>query len=1223
MKNRHESNIPKAEQLCDKADLFVQSEKFNKALVLFNKILDQFEHYPRALNSKGGLLFRLGKVETAIEVIRECLDTNPHYSDAWHNLGNIYRSCYRYEDALACYKKILLYDKGDFRACFLMGQIRQKELDDTGALEYFNRALDINKKFVPAYLGMYHIYRKRNNLVEAEKVCRTVHELDPQNEEAAYLFAAVRAEHGDMHDAIRLMEKVKFTDSYGMAAHASIIYYLNLLPENCQEQIYNESRLFEERFASRFYPLQKPHVNCPLPERKLRIGFVSGDLKLHPVARHLIPLITNLDRNHFELYAYSNYNIHDSMTEFLKSRFCYWRNIHETSDEKVVEMIRLDTIDILFDLSGYTGHSRLMLFAHKPAPIQISWIGYFNTTGFRTMDYVISDEVTIPRGEEEWFTEEILRMPYSRFCYDPREDLLPAVAPLPKIKNRHVTFGAFCKVNKLNEHVVETWSRILVAVPESKLVLKWFAYKDITAVKSVSDRFVKYGIDPLRLEFRGESGYVDLLREYTTDIDISLDTFPHSGGATSCDALCMGVPVVTLSGQIPISRQTHGFLKLMGLEDTLVAFSEDEYIDRAVQLSRNTLKLKELRTTLRERFFKSPLCDGVTFSRDFDMLMRSVWHRWCSGKSQNGVLALENPKPSEVYNEGINLMGMHFYKAASLYFSKALEYEPRNDKALNNLAICLWEDGDLQGAEQVLLKARKINRNNDDVCCNLSGLLVSKNKRAALTYSRKGLKINNNNIDLYTNHIVALLELSRMTEAIEAMDVVLSRFPVDSRMLAQKAYCHGSMGDADRANEFLRKALELDSTNANAHSNLLYSLNNSDKYTQQEMFQEALRWDQLHAVVNVRPPCLSRPRAGHAKLRIGLVSADFRQHPGGMLLYPFIEHYDRDRLEVFCYFNHHKYDEMTNLIKSKCDAWREVMPLSDQELFDLVQNDQIDILIDMNGHTDKHRLKLFTMKPCRIQASWLGFFNTTGVSAIDYFISDDFTTPDWMQKWFSEKIVRLPHSRFCYAAPQYSPLVSLSPAEWKGYITFGSFNNCVKISDTTLGMWARILTAVPKSRLMLKWKSYRDKSVKDWFLQRFERFGIVRSRIIFHRDIDHAQMLADYSDVDISLDTYPFNGGMTSIESLWMGVPIITLSGESPASRQTGSFLRLLDLEECIATDQDGYVSAAIQLVKNRERLYDIRGTLRQRMKNSPLMNGELFARDMLQVLEQMYQEKQ
>jgi predicted O-linked N-acetylglucosamine transferase (SPINDLY family) len=400
-------------------------------------------------------------------------------------------------------------------------------------------------------------------------------------------------------------------------------------------------------------------------------------------------------------------------------------------------------------------------------------------------------------------------------------------------------------------------------------------------------------------------------------------------------------------------------------------------------------------------------------------------------------------------------------------------------------------------------------------------------------------------------------------------------------------------------------------------------MNNSDRYTQQQMYEEALRWDRTHSASPHDAATQHRSTAKkNSRIRIGLVSADYRQHPGGMLFYPFIEHYDRNSLEIFCYYNNHKYDDMTHAIKSKCDTWREVISLSNQQLFDTVRKDKIDVLIDMNGHTDKNRLKFFSMKPCRIQATWLGFFNTTGVSAINYFISDDFTTPDWMQKCFSEKIVRLPHSRFCYVAPDYSPLISLSPAEWKGYVTFGAFNNCSKLSDTTIKMWAGVLKNVPKSRMMLKWKSYRDKSVREWIIGRFQQEGISKNRILMRNDINHAQMLADYSSVDIVLDTFPFNGGMTSIEALWMGVPIVTLAGTTPASRQTGSFLRLLGLDELIAETQDEYIAAAVKLASDRTRLYDIRSSLRLKMKRSPLMDGQLFAKNMQTLFEQMLREQ-
>lgn len=1181
----------------------------------------RFPGYPRALHLKGILLFKLDRSDDALAILGECLSRNPRYLDAMNSLGNICRAGYRYEDAITWYDKILLIDKSYYRALFCKGQIKQIEQDDDSALVCFSQVIKFNKCFVPALLGLISIYRKRNQLVDAEKLCRKVLKLEPENSEALYMLGAIRSEHGDMRNAIKLMEKIGLDSSYGLAANSSKMYFMNLLPEISQSQVYQEAREFEERFAAKLYPLQVPHVNCPDPERKLRIGFVSGDIKLHPVARHLRPLIQNLDREYFELYAYNNFNIHDDVTEEFKSMFCFWRNIHEISDEKAVEMVRLDTIDILFDLAGYTGFSRLMLFARKPAPLQVSWLGYFNTTGFSTMDYLISDDVTIHEDEELWFTEKILRMPHSRFCYDPREQILPEIGPLPAARNGYVTFGAFNKVNKLNDSVISTWSLILHAVPDSRLILKWFAYNDATAVSSISRQFVKYGIDPARLEFRPESVYVELLNEYTTDVDIVLDTFPHSGGATSCDALLMGVPVVTFSGALPISRQTHGFLKLMGLADELVGFSAAEYVEKAVALAKNRTRLATLRSEVRDRFLASPLCDGPSFTQEFEAQLRSIWRSWCHDWNVSKLLARNLLISNEVYNEGINLMQSHSYLEAAQYFRKVIEMEPKNDKAMNNLAICLWENGKLEESEQVLRRAHRVNKLNDDVCCNLSGILVTKDKLASLTYALKGLALNENNLDLHVNQAFALMGLSRLGEALAVLEKIGAKYPPSSKIMAMLGNCHGAMGNVDQAELFLRKSLELDASNADAHSNLLFTMNNSDRRTQAEMYEEALRWDSLHSQ---QPLDLRQSSSSikNKKMRVGLVSGDLRLHPGGMLLRPFMEHYNRDELEVYCYYNDKKYDQLTNVLQSCADEWCEVAAMTDLELYRLIREQSIDILIDMNGHTEKHRLGLFTMKPCAIQATWIGYFNTTGIKAIDYFISDEFTTPDWMQKSFSEKIVRLPDSRFCYSSPEYSPLVSLAPSEYKGYITFGAFNNVSKLSETTLKIWSDVLKQVPKSRLLLKWKSYRDLEVKNTLIERFGHYGISASRLMIRKDIHHAQMLADYSDVDIVLDTFPFNGGMTSIEALWMGVPIVTLSGTTPASRQTGSFLRLLGLDGLIACNQDQYVAVAVKLASERERLYDIRGTLRQKMQKSPLMNGELFAKNMQSLFEQMLQEQ-
>lgn len=1210
------------EKILHKVEQLYCKEKYDKAAKLLSPLLLNYPVSLKAMQLHADILFKQEKNDQAIVVLKECLRGYPDVPDVWHTLGNIYRSSYKYDDALVCYDTAIAKSPSFFFAYYNKGILQELEQDDDAALKSFKLAIKANNKFTPACLSIIQIYKKRNKLFAAYKLCKRILKHDPENEKVIMLLSTLESEFGNIPASIKLMQVIKDSKKVGLPANATTIYNLHLLTETKQSQILQKTIEFNEKFLQPNYHKQCPHINSPITDRKIRIGFVSADFNLHPVARHLRPVIQNIDKNRFEIYAYNNRNVYDYVTTEFKEIFTFWRDIHGLSDSKAVEVIRLDTIDILFDLSGYTGSSRLVLFSYKPAPIQISWIGYFNTTGLTTMDYLIADEIMITTTEEDLFTENILRMPDIRFCYDPRLDLVPDVSKeLPAEKNGYITFGAFTKVNKLNDEVIRSWCSIMRRLPGSRLILKWPAYKDTYLISLMKKRFLKLGVSGDRLEFRQESGYRELLQEYTNDIDIVLDTFPHSGGSTSCDALIMGVPVVTYSGSLPISRQTHGFLNVIGFVDKLVAFSVDEYINKAVELANNKVLLQQIRLQLRDDFLKSKLCDGLGFTKHFELAMTGLWEHWSQSKTIEHSLQYEKLNIDEVYNEGINLMEQGLFEFASYYFSKVIELSPKNYNALNNLGICLWELGEIDKAKAAFYRGYRVNKENSDILCNLSGLHFSKNSIKSLMFANKGLVLNDNNFDLHVNRLLALIDLARYSEALDAFDVLQRKFSSSAKLLAILGNCCGAMGRVVESYNYYSKSLKIDATNMDVHSNLLFVSNYIESINQNKILTLAKKWENNYAYPFKKNNVKLRVK-NNKKLKVGFVSSDLHSHPVGKLVEAFFKYYDHSILEIYCYYNNNKYKEITNRIMNNVTKWHEVMFLSDDQLFDLIDVDQPDILIDLNGHTDGNRLKLFGMKPCAIQATWIGYFNTTGLSAIDYFISDEFTTPIWMQKYFTEKIVFLPHSRFCFLTPEYSPLVSLSPSEWRDSITFGAYNNIAKMSDAVLELWGEILKKVPKSRIILKWKSFRDQGVRETMYKRFEALGIKRYRILLRRDSRHGQMMADYSDVDIVLDTYPFNGGMTSLEALWMGVPIVTLSGKTPASRQTGSFLQLLGLDNLIAYKPHEYIDAAVTLATDKERLYDIRGTLRQRMSESALMDGKLFARNVEDLLFKMYNEQ-
>jgi predicted O-linked N-acetylglucosamine transferase (SPINDLY family) len=324
------------------------------------------------------------------------------------------------------------------------------------------------------------------------------------------------------------------------------------------------------------------------------------------------------------VFAYSAGQVNDWVTAAIRQA-CVLRDVAALDDAALADQIRRDEIDVLVDLSGHTGGSRLTVFGHRPAPVQVSWLGYFATTGLPVIDAVLLDDWHAPPEMEEQFVESIVRLPGGRFCYTPVPFAPSDVAPPPCIAKGYVTFGCFNNTAKLNANVYEAWARILAAVPDSRLLLKWRTFQDEALRRSVWDIFGKLGIAADRIELRGASFHADVLKEYA-DIDIALDPFPFTGGLTSCEALWMGVPVVTWPQSQVVSRQTFAFLSAIGLPE-LAGRSSDDYVRIAVELAQDRERLQALRFGMRQRMLASPLCDVKGFTRTLEDTLLALAQR--------------------------------------------------------------------------------------------------------------------------------------------------------------------------------------------------------------------------------------------------------------------------------------------------------------------------------------------------------------------------------------------------------------------------------------------------------------------------------------------------------------------------------------------------------------------------------------------------------------------
>ena len=306
------------------------------------------------------------------------------------------------------------------------------------------------------------------------------------------------------------------------------------------------------------------------------------------------------------------------------------------SDEEAAELIREDEIDILIDLAGHTAGNRMLLFARKPAPVQVSWIGYPTTTGLSAMDYKIVDSYTDPPGmTEQYYTERLLRLPESFLCYKPEREG-PEVSPVPSLTSGHITFGSFNNFAKMSPEVVEAWANIMKAVPDSRLLLKSHCFSDAGTRRYASELFVRHGIEKERVELLLYEPSVHTHLSFYSRVDIGLDTFPYNGTTTTCEALWMGVPVVTLSGGTHASRVGKSLLSNIGLGE-LVALTEKEYMEAAIELANDTKRLQGLRKSLRDMMAHSPLTNAKQFTADLESCYRIMWGKCCGSVSNTDM----------------------------------------------------------------------------------------------------------------------------------------------------------------------------------------------------------------------------------------------------------------------------------------------------------------------------------------------------------------------------------------------------------------------------------------------------------------------------------------------------------------------------------------------------------------------------------------------------------
>jgi protein O-GlcNAc transferase len=429
-------------------------------------------------------------------------------------------------------------------------------------------------------------------------------------------------------------------------------------------------------------------------------------------------------------------------------------------------------------------------------------------------------------------------------------------------------------------------------------------------------------------------------------------------------------------------------------------------------------------------------------------------------------------------------------------------------------------------------------------------------------------------------------------------------------------------GRHDEAVEQFRKAIVLQPDYDAAWSGVLFSMNYSDRFSPREIFEEHVKYGALFE--NVAPMVVDAARSQPGRrVRIGYLSPDLWQHPVAHFMLQILSHHDRNRFEVFCYHTGKRQDAMTARLKGHVEHWRREPAISDDDLERWLRADGLDILVELSGHSDGQRLGVLARRVAPVQATYLGYPNTTGVAAIDYRITDAHSDPEGeSDRIHVEKLIRLPGSFLCYAPPEADDEAQAAPVHRNGRVTFASFNNFIKLSARTIELWSRILGSVRDSKLMIKTRGLQEPGLRRLLLERFEERGIDPIRIAIMQPVpDHREHMRAYGEVDIALDPFPYHGTTTTMEALWMGVPVVTLEGDRHASRVGRSILYELDLAQLVARTEDQYVDIASRLAADPAALETLRQSLRSRLSRSTLTDGARFTAQLEDAYLQMWRE--
>ena len=1129
-----------------------------------------------------------------------------------------------------------LFNRGQFDDCFCLcisilarepkreiiwntlGVLYRQWKNNKAAEFCYQQAIKINPKYVSPYSNLSFLYTDLKNYQSAIEYAKTAVKIQPNFADAWNNMGNALQRIGEMEDAIDCFEKVLSINPNHLKAFNNYLLSIQYASNKTADEIAEAHRVFGEKFCKIFGERNKTWPNIIDQNRKLRVGYISPDLRDHSVSYFFEPLLANHNHKDFHIICYDNKGQKDNVNQRLRHLADEWYETVLWSDDYLVEKILEDQLDILIDLAGHTAGNRLSIFAYRAAPIQVTWLGHPNTSGLPTMDWRLTDWVADPVNIDYRYSERLWRLPEVFCAYRPcirypeiRHTPEFQTQPTPALKNGFITFGSLNNIGKLSQKVIEIWSTILLSVQNSKLLLEVVDLEGSTSRRILS-QFASYGIDEKKLILLERDVKKQYIRYH--EIDICLDPFPTNGGTTTCDILWFGVPIVVLEGDSFVSRMGTTFLNAIGKKDWLCK-NHQEYIEKALYMASDIDRLNYWRLNLRQATEASALMNEKAFTEQVEIAYRTMWILWCEKQLNINQLPVDidtaareqarqafkkgyfaplhvlcdktlEKIPEDLYANGnkavLYVREGNPEKAIPLYI-KCLEKSPENPDLYNNLAAAYIEIRDWQNAYKSAKKAVELSPQLVNAWISLaasacySGLLIEAENAA-----RTAVSLNPNDIKSYGNLSAALTAQGRLQESLAISRLILEKWPDN-----HESYTSTLFGMLYDENSDVMDAVKIAK---------LFSKNCESK--------KKIKWPRSY------PTSLDPFK----KIKLGFISPDFNSHAVMYFFEPILFNINRNKFEIYCYYTYSGGDAVTDRIHSASDKFSYLANKSPEEQASIIFNDGIDVLIDLAGHTGRNGLQTVAYHPAPVQITWLGYPGTTGLESIQWRITDKIADPVGVDDQYTENLIRLPVP-FCVYRPlikkpelrYYSDYdVKPTPALKNGFVTFGCCNNISKLTDRTLKTWGKLLSQVNNSKLLIEGNGLNVDAIARQFADRCESLGIDKEKLILVGRNSANQYLT-YHNIDIALDPFPLTGGTTTFDLLWMGVPLVSMEGHSFRGRLSTSILYFLNKKEWLAKSEDEYIEIATSLAENLERLNLQRMQQRLEMEKSDLMNEKKF----------------